>query len=226
MFVAGREITVAGGGATITLRGVSVPLPGAPGRPGALTYLPLRLSLHADERNAWQRVTGARLAAWPRPAPTPRRAPRAGAVRRILPAAAPAPAPVPAPRPVVYRGAVPYTEADVLLMAHVVHSEAAGQPWDARLGVAAVIVNRLRAPGYPKTIQGVVYAPGQFDGVGTPLFYATPGEEDVQAATAALGGEDPTGGALYFYNPAMTWSDSAMFDLPVLATFGALRFAR
>jgi spore germination cell wall hydrolase CwlJ-like protein len=227
VYVGGQRLSVPGGRMALNLHGLRLPLPAAGRRAGALTYLPLRLSLQGDAQGAWQASAGAELAHWPRPVvrhepvrpPVQRPAAVAPAPRPDPPAAAPPPAPV-------LRGAIPYTEADVLLIAHVVHSEAAGQPWDARLGVAAVIVNRVRAPGYPKTVSGVVFDPGQFDGVGTAMFYATPDAEDVQAATEALSGVDPTGGALYFYNPALTPPGSPMFDLPVVATFGALRFAR
>ncbi len=132
----------------------------------------------------------------------------------------PASSQTPAPQPVI-----PYTTADLTLMARVVHGEATGQPVTAKLGVAAVIVNRVRDPGWPKTIPDVIYAPGQFQSVGYPLFANAPSQADVQAARLALAGDDPTGGAVYFYAAAQTPSGSPMFDLHTLVVLGAFTFA-
>lgn len=120
---------------------------------------------------------------------------------------------------------IPYTAEDLNLMARVVHGEADGEPLNARIGVAAVIVNRVRDPGWPKTIQGVIYAPGQFQAVGYPLFEQGPASEDVQAALAALHGQDPTGGAQFFYDPAQTWRGSWIFTRHTLVTIGDFNFA-
>ena len=120
---------------------------------------------------------------------------------------------------------IPYTAADLNLIARVVHGEADGQPLEARIGVAAVIVNRVRDPGWPKTIPGVIYDPNQFQAVGAPLFNAGPAAADVTAALAALRGQDPTHGAQYFYNPQDTWGGSWIFTRPTLVSIGSFRFA-
>lgn len=142
-----------------------------------------------------------------------------------------APAPVstgPPPLPVapVPPPIIPYTAEDLNLIARVVHGEAGGQPALAKVGVAAVIVNRVRDPGWPKTIPGVIYAPGQFQAVGYPLFERQPSPVDIEAALQALRGEDPTDGAVYFYNPAQTWRGSWIFTRKTLVTIGAFRFAQ
>lgn len=129
-------------------------------------------------------------------------------------------APSPSASPVI-----PYTATDLNLMARVVHGEADGEPLAARTGVAAVIVNRVLGPGWPKTIQGVIYAPGQFQAVGYPLFEEGPAAEDIQAALAALHGQDPTHGAIFFYDPAQTWHGSWIFTRHTLVTIADFRFA-
>lgn len=110
-------------------------------------------------------------------------------------------------------------------LAHLVQSEAGNQPFLGQVAVAAVVLNRVRAPGFPKTVAGVIFQPGQFESVSNGTYYMAPDSEAYQAAEAALNGEDPTGGALYYYNPSLT-SNPWMKDLPVLVTIGSQVFCR
>jgi len=112
-----------------------------------------------------------------------------------------------------------FSETDLDLLARVVRAEAEGEPYDGQVAVAAVILNRLKHPEFPNTIPGVVYEPLAFSVVanGTVNKPATPAA--VQAAHAALNGWDPTGGALFFYNPAKTRS-AWIRQRPVLKTIG------
>ena len=121
---------------------------------------------------------------------------------------------------------IPYTATDLELIGRVIHGEADDQPLAARIGIAAVIVNRVRTPGFPKTIEGVIYAPGQFQAVGAPMFEAGPTPSDLTAAKDALYGDDPTGGALYFYVPELTDRSSWIFSTHTLVTLGVVRFSR
>jgi N-acetylmuramoyl-L-alanine amidase len=65
------------------------------------------------------------------------------------------------------------TEAEVLDMARVVYAEALGERSAGRQAVAAVILNRAGAKGFPKTITGVLTQRNAFscrlDG-GSPLY--------------------------------------------------------
>lgn len=144
----------------------------------------------------------------------------AGTVSSPTPVTHPAASQAPVPQSVI-----PYSAADLMLMARVVHGEATGQPATAKLGVAAVIVNRVRDPGWPKTIPAVIYAPGQFQSVGHPLFESAPSPADIHLARLALEGDDPTGGAVYFFAAARTPSGSPMFELHTLVVLGAFTFA-
>jgi hypothetical protein len=216
LLAGGREWSVPRGATQVTLDGMTMWLPPSGGEGQAL-YAPVRRS----PLEGW-----AGHAAGAGPPRTEPRSPGTGIGRTRLQAVRPEPDVRRQATPAVVEGGIPHTEADVVLLARVVQAEAGDQPYDAMLGVAAVVVNRVRAPGFPKTLEGVVYAPGQFQGVDSPAFYGTPSPAAVEAATAALDGVDPTGGALHFYNPALTWPGSWIFSLPVLATYGQLRFAR
>ncbi len=111
-------------------------------------------------------------------------------------------------------------------MARVIHGEAGGQPLGARLGVAAVIVNRLCAHRFGSSLEAVMLAPGQFQAVGGRLFDLAIPATDRSLARDALERQDPTGGALYFYNPGQTPRHSWIRTRTVLVTIGALSFAR
>ncbi|MBX6378742.1 MAG: cell wall hydrolase [Clostridia bacterium] len=92
---------------------------------------------------------------------------------------------------------------DVGLLARVVAAEAKNEPYAGQVGVAAVILNRVRHPAFPKTIPGVVYQPHAFESVSNGLVWQrVPTPTERQAAIDALSGWDPTYGALYFWNPA------------------------
>lgn len=120
---------------------------------------------------------------------------------------------------------VPFTHEDIRLLAHLVHAEAGNQPFLGQVGVAAVVLNRLKSPGFPKTIPEVIEEPGQFDSVITGSFWQSPGSLAYKAVMAALKGADPTGGALFYYNPSLPYANW-MNTLPVTATIGSQVFCR
>ncbi len=108
---------------------------------------------------------------------------------------------------------------DAALLARVISAEARGESYTGQVAVGAVILNRVAHPSFPNTIAGVVYQPGAFtcmtDGqINQPL-----ADSAVRAAQDALNGWDPTGGAIYYYNPAKT-SNAWMRSLPVITTIG------
>jgi N-acetylmuramoyl-L-alanine amidase len=117
-------------------------------------------------------------------------------------------------------------QANVLVeLAHLVQAEAGNQPFLGMVAVAAVVLNRVKAPGFPKTVSGVIFQPGQFESVANGTYWLPPSAEAYQAAQEALDGVDPTDGALYFYNPALT-NNPWMKALPVIVTIGQQVFCR
>ncbi len=110
-------------------------------------------------------------------------------------------------------------------LAHLVQAEAGNQPFAGMVAVAAVVLNRVKSPGFPKSIAAVIFAPGQFESVQNGTFWQAPSAAAYQAAEAALAGEDPSGGALYFYNPALT-TNTWIEGLPVVARIGQQVFSR
>lgn len=91
---------------------------------------------------------------------------------------------------------------EVNLLARLVAAEAGNEPYAGQVAVAAVILNRLRSPQFPKTISGVIYEPGAFESVSNGLiWHVTDLSTARQAVYDALNGWDPTFGALFFWNP-------------------------
>ena len=96
--------------------------------------------------------------------------------------------------------------SDVELLARLIHGEARGEPYVGMVAVGAVVLNRVRSSRFPNTIAGVIYQSGAFDAVADGQINLTPGEQSRRAARDALNGWDPTGGCLYYYNPATATS--------------------
>jgi LysM repeat protein len=90
------------------------------------------------------------------------------------------------------------------LLAHVINGEAANEPYIGKVAVGGVIMNRIQNSRFPKTIAGVVYQPHAFESVTNGIFNRPYSNESLRAASDAIGGWDPSGGALYFFNPAKT----------------------
>ncbi len=100
------------------------------------------------------------------------------------------------------QGAVPTSVSDVTLLAALIQAEAGGQPYEGKLAVGAVVMNRVRSPGYPNTILGVITAPGQFppatNGKVAGIVARGPSASCIQAAEAAVAGQTTVGGATHF----------------------------
>lgn len=89
------------------------------------------------------------------------------------------------------------------LLARLVEAEAEGEPYPGRVGVAAVILNRVKSPAFPSTIPEVVYQPFAFESVMNGRIWEVNLSSDaLNAARDALNGWDPTYGSLFFWNPA------------------------
>lgn len=96
------------------------------------------------------------------------------------------------------KGASP---VEIDLMARVVYAEAKGEPFAGKTAVAAVILNRVKHPEFPGSVHEVIYQPRAFCVVADGAIHAEPSAAAVRAVKVALAGTDPTGGALFFFNP-------------------------
>lgn len=117
-------------------------------------------------------------------------------------------------------------DRDLQLLARAVNGEARGEPYEGQVAVAAVILNRVRHPSFPTTIAGVIYQPGAFTAVADGQINIAIAESSTvyKACQDAINGWDPTGGAIYYYNPATT-TNKWIWSRKVVKVIGKHRFA-
>jgi N-acetylmuramoyl-L-alanine amidase len=96
---------------------------------------------------------------------------------------------------------------ELTLLARAVYSEARGEPYVGQVAIAAVIMNRLQSPHFPNTVAGVIFQRNAFTAVQDGQFWLEPDATAYAAAWDAVRGWDPTGGALYYFNPATATSE-------------------
>lgn len=117
-----------------------------------------------------------------------------------------------------------YRETELALLARLVSGEARGEPYVGQVAVAAVVLNRVRSDDFPDTVSGVIFQRGAFDAVWDGQFDLAPTASCIRAARDALNGWDPTGGCLYYYNPATATSEW-IWTRQVQLTIGRHAFA-
>ena len=116
-----------------------------------------------------------------------------------------------------------FSSKDVTLLARVTSAESRGEPYTGQVAVAAVILNRISHPSFPNTLAGVVYQPGAFSCLTDGGINADISDSAYRAARDAINGWDPSGGAIYYYNPAKSTS-KWIFSRPVITVIGDHRF--
>ena len=114
---------------------------------------------------------------------------------------------------------------DVYLLARAIYGEARGEPYIGQVAVGAVILNRVNSSKFPNSISGVIYQPGAFSVVSDGQINLTPDETALRAARDAMNGWDPSGGSLYYFNPAKT-SNAWIWSRPVVTVIGNHRFCK
>lgn len=121
-----------------------------------------------------------------------------------------------------------FSREDVMLLARIIYAEARGESFTGQVAVGAVILNRVASPGFPKTIREVIFQKEnnvyQFSPVADGTINLEPDETAINAALQALMGQDPTNGALFFYNPSIA-KDRWIRTLPVVSRIGNHVFA-
>ena len=96
-----------------------------------------------------------------------------------------------------------------------------------KLQYGAVILNRVKHSSFPNSIAGVIYEPGAFTAVsdGQINIEIEEGSTVVKAARDAMNGWDPTGGAIYYFNPDKA-TNKWIWSRPLLKTIGKHRFCK
>ncbi len=117
--------------------------------------------------------------------------------------------------------------SNIQLMARAINGEARGEPYEGQVAVGAVILNRVKSSQFPNTIAGVIYQSGAFTAVADGQINApiSEGSTVYKAAQDAMNGWDPTGGCIYYFNPA-TATNKWIWSRPLVKTIGKHRFCK
>ena len=118
-----------------------------------------------------------------------------------------------------------YNSNDIYLLAKVIAAEARGESYTGQVAIGAVVLNRVKHASFPDTIAGVIYQRGAFSCVTDSNWSVEPTSSSKKAAQDAINGWDPTGGAIYYYNPTKTTS-KWMFSRPVTTVIGNHTFCK
>ena len=117
------------------------------------------------------------------------------------------------------------SSSDLTLLAKLIAAEARGESYTGQVAVGAVVLNRVAHASFPDTIAGVIYQRGAFSCVNDSNWNIAPNATSRKAAQDAMNGWDPSGGAIYYYNPAKT-TNAFMWSRPVIVVIGNHRFCR
>ena len=117
--------------------------------------------------------------------------------------------------------------SNIQLLARAINGEARGEPYEGQVAVGAVILNRVKSSKFPNTIAGVIYQPGAFTAVSDGQIDVPIESKStvVKAAQDALNGWDPSGGAIYYFNPN-TATNKWIWSRPLTTVIGKHRFCK
>lgn len=115
------------------------------------------------------------------------------------------------------------SNVDVNLLARLISAEARGEPYTGQVAVGAVVLNRMEHPSFPNTLSGVIYQSGAFTCITDGQFNEPVADSAYRAARDAINGWDPSGGAIYYFNPD-TATSSWIWSRPLICKIGKHRF--
>jgi N-acetylmuramoyl-L-alanine amidase len=110
------------------------------------------------------------------------------------------------------------------LLARLVHAEAKGEPFEGKVAVATVVLNRVEHKEFPDTVKEVIYEENAFEPVQNGSINESADKEAHQAVNEALADQENNDELLYFYNPETATSDWIL-TREVVKTIGDHAFA-
>lgn len=120
-------------------------------------------------------------------------------------------------------GSTGYSTSTYNLLARLISAEARGEPYEGQVAVGAVVLNRVEHPSFPNTVSGVIYQSGAFSCLDDGQFWKEVSDSSYSAARDALNGWDPSGGAIYYFNPS-TATSKWIWSRPLIKVIGKHRF--
>ncbi len=116
------------------------------------------------------------------------------------------------------------TAGERYALARLVYGEARGESFSGQVAIAAVVFNRINSGKFGKSILEVIFEPGAFTAVSDGQYYLEPDANAYKAVDSALSGWDPTGGAIYYWNPH-TATNKWIWSRPIINQIGKHVFA-
>lgn len=127
---------------------------------------------------------------------------------------------------VLDKKAEPFSEKDLMLLAKITQVEAGYESYEGQLGIANVILNRMKDSRFPDSIYSVIYSGNQFPPAHNGLLdKSRPSASALRAAKDALNGKNNVENAVYFYNSKVS-KGSFWSSLKVIVTIGNHSFAK
>ena len=101
---------------------------------------------------------------------------------------------------------VNFSENDRYLLANLIYCEAGGEPYEGKLAVGSVVINRVLSAKFPDSIIGVIYQKKQFSPVASGRLELALGvnkanEDCYRAADEAMSGMTNVGNCVFFRTP-------------------------
>lgn len=119
-----------------------------------------------------------------------------------------------------------FTEQEINLLVHLVNGEARGEPYIGQVAITAVVLNRMRSQLFPNTVSGVIFEPRAFTAVDDGQMWLTPTDPNLRRSVIdAINGWDPSGGALFYFNPD-TATSAWIWSRPQIKKIGRHIFCR
>lgn len=138
-----------------------------------------------------------------------------------------APASVVTPTPDIEQSAPTYTDAELDLLARLIMAETESQPYEAKVAVGSVVMNRVKSGLFAPTISGVINQKigqyYQFTPVENGWINRPANDECIRAAKEALTGVDTTDGSIWYYDDSTT--NQWILSKTVSVQYGRMIFA-
>lgn len=116
-----------------------------------------------------------------------------------------------------------YNESDLYWLSRLIEAEAAKEPLEGKIAVGNVVLNRVKSPGFPDDVIGVIFDKEhavQFGPTESGNINVSPSEESIIAAKLCFEGVNMAGGSLYFVNPKVGADNWFKEELTFVKTIG------
>lgn len=117
------------------------------------------------------------------------------------------------------------TDKEMEMLARLVYAEGHGESFEGQVAIAAVVLNRLENDKFPHDLNGVIFEKNAFSVVKNGQLPRTVDDTARKAVKEAMSGNDPSLGAIYFFNPE-TATSSWIWSRPKATHIGNHIFSK